>query len=180
MGNRGEGDGLVQQISTYDRCFATDKRHSFAFIDFNYRIFVFAFHRSGLFSSGPISHRTPVEFQYGIWLESCRFLARRPSVWIGLASGTRIVSMDVRTRSPVQYTSQRYCTRPCNSDVRPNVWTRLFYSPTLALHVVHLVCTTGAQDTPVNLRSRTLALVERVTELSEQMSYQSRGTVRKA
>jgi hypothetical protein len=59
---------LIPQLSTYARCYlAVDRRRSFApAIGFNHKsleIFFFAFHRSGLSSSGPISLDTPEGFQ---------------------------------------------------------------------------------------------------------------------
>jgi hypothetical protein len=59
---------LILQSSTYARSYLkVDKRRSFApAIGFNHNtleIFFFAFHRSGLSSSGPISHRTPEGFE---------------------------------------------------------------------------------------------------------------------
>ena len=59
---------LIVQLSTYARSYLTvDRRRSFApAIGFNHKtleIFFFAFHRSGLSSSGPISLRTPEGFE---------------------------------------------------------------------------------------------------------------------
>jgi hypothetical protein len=59
---------LIPQLSTYARCYlAVDRRRSFApAIGLNHKsleIFFFAFHRSGLSSSGPISLDTPEGFQ---------------------------------------------------------------------------------------------------------------------
>jgi hypothetical protein len=59
---------LIQQLSTYARCYlAADRRRSFApAIGFNHKslqFYYFAFHRSGLSSSGPISLHTPEGFQ---------------------------------------------------------------------------------------------------------------------
>ena len=56
---------LIQQLSTYARCYlAIDRRRSFApAIGYNHKTFFFAFHRSGLSSSGPISLKTPDGFE---------------------------------------------------------------------------------------------------------------------
>ena len=68
VGVKDQASELIQQLSTYACCYlAVDRRRSFApAIGFQHKsleILFFAFHRSGLSSSGPISLSTPEGFQ---------------------------------------------------------------------------------------------------------------------
>ncbi|KAH9026021.1 hypothetical protein EDB84DRAFT_1611629 [Lactarius hengduanensis] len=154
---------LVDQLSTYARCFlSVDRRRSFfiaiAFDNQTLQMHFLIFHRSGLSSSHGLSLHSEAGFQCVV-----KHMVGIPSIPDEEAFG-----LD-KTRSGDVY-------RINNRDyeiVRP-IHTRI----SLDLRVVHPACTPGTRDTTPP-RSRWLTLPDGVTELPEEMvyklSYQTEG-----
>ncbi len=177
---------LIQQLSTYAHCYlAVDRRRSFATaIGFNHKslqIFFFAFHRSGLSSSGPISLRTSEGFQTVVkHMVGILSIPDEEAFGLDMTRHGNVYRINDRDYDIVRQICVRNSVRGRATVVYSLKCTQFPISS--ITHLTYASCpvhTTGAQDNPVNLRSRTLMLAGGVTQLPDRivykLSYQTEG-----